>query len=104
MSTNHRPWAAYYIRPGGRPLYLIWQDAETLTGFVETSEGGYFGTIETKPGPAFTSRVNSFATREEAQALFDRAKASGKMSGLIGRCRVDLVPEDVPAELVGRLP
>lgn len=89
--TTECRWAAFYVRPGGRPLYLIWQDAEALTGFVETSEGGYFGIVETNPGPALTSRVNSFATREEADALLARARASGKMADLIGRCRVDMV-------------
>lgn len=90
-------WAAFYVRPGGRPLYLVWHDAETLTGFVETSKGGYYGTLETQPGPALSSRVNSFATREEAEALLVRARVSGKMSGLIGGCRVDRVPVGVLA-------
>lgn len=80
---------AFVVRLPGRHMFLRWDDKGfDGMGFVERESGGGFERITRTPGPAL-GRIETYPTREAAEAVLARCLADGRMCGLVERCVVE---------------
>lgn len=81
--------ARFVVRIPGRRAFLRWSQGQTITGFVSRSDGtSGVDTVTTQDGPAIGGIV-TYASREEAEALLKRCKASGGLATLVAQCVIE---------------
>ena len=78
----------YVVRVPGRRLFLRWEEERSGMCLVERADGtGGCEEVTIPEGPAF-GRLITY-TRADAEALLERAKASGQLADLVGRCVIE---------------